>query len=201
MTKKGKAKILTKHEFKLVESVAMMGRYGKRNRCILYMSFGIGLKVKEITALRMVDVIQKNFTLRDSIRIGDTITERSRVVYLTNKKLCSVLIDHINDQKLYMENRKIPLNLDRPLFLSQKGSFFNFNQISIIFCKIFKMAGIKNGSLSSGRSTFIKSKIDEGIDINEISKIVGNNRIYRTIEYKKNDTKRLKKISERSILN
>jgi integrase/recombinase XerD len=202
MTQKGKAKVLTIHEFKRVDAVASMQKYGKRNRAILYLSFGIGLRACEIRDLTIGDIFEKNLTfweLKETVTLTKTKGGKAREVYLTNKKLCQVLIEHIQCQNEYIKKNRIPLSFNLPLFLSQKGSFFCSNHIVMIMGKMFKEAGISGAKSHSGRRTYITAKIDEGCDIKSISKLVGHCNISQTIEYHESNPTRLKKISERSI--
>lgn len=200
MTHKGKAKVLTQQEFKRVEAITMMQKYGKRNRAILYLSFGLGLRQCEIRDLKLGDVLENDWkTLRETVMLTKTKGGKAREVFLTNKKLCSVLIDHIEEQKNLMAKKRMPLSFQTPLFLSQKGTFFHFNQIVMIMGKMFKESGIAGAKSHSGRRTFITTKIDEGCDIKAISELVGHTNISQTIRYHQSNPTRLKKISERSI--
>jgi integrase/recombinase XerD len=200
MAHKGKAKVLTSQEFKRVEAITMMQRYGKRNRAMLYLSFGLGLRACEIRDLKLGDVLEGDWTtLKETVMLTKTKGGKAREVFLTNKKLCSVLIEHIEEQKAYTQRKRISMNLDRPLFLSQKRNFFFSNQIVLILGKMFRDAGIHGAKSHSGRRTFITAKIDEGCDIKAISELVGHSNITQTIRYHQSNPTRLKKISERSI--
>jgi integrase/recombinase XerD len=200
MTHKGKAKVLTPQEFKRVESITSTQKHVKRNKAMLFLSFGLGLRACEIRDLTMGDVLEDDWkTLKETVILHKTKGGKAREIFLTNKKLCTVLMEHIEEQKKYMIKKRIPFNFNIPLFLSQKGSFFFSNRIVLILNKMFKDAGIQGAKSHSGRRTFITTKIDEGCDIKAISELVGHSNISMTIKYHQSNPTRLKKISERSI--
>ncbi len=55
MAREGKAKVLSENEFKLVLLVAKEGTLGARNLALVYCSFGLGLRAKEIASLTIAD--------------------------------------------------------------------------------------------------------------------------------------------------
>lgn len=59
MAREGKAKVLSEEEFKLLLLVAKEGKMGTRNLAIVYCSFGLGLRAKEIASLTIADVCLK----------------------------------------------------------------------------------------------------------------------------------------------
>ena len=200
MSRKGKAKVLTLQEFKRVDAVIMSNKYSRRNRAILYLSFGLGLRSCEIRDLKIGDVLNYDgITLKETVNLTRTKGGKAREIYLTNKKLITVMKDHIDELKKYLDKKRVPFNINRPLFISQKGDSFFSNRITILLCKFFKDAGIEGAKSHSGRRTFITTKIDEGCDIKSISELVGHSNISMTIQYHQSNPTRLKKIAERSI--
>ncbi len=63
MASEGKAKVLNEAEFKRLLIVAKDGSFALRNVALIYCSFGLGLRVKEIAALSFGDfLIIKKYT-------------------------------------------------------------------------------------------------------------------------------------------
>ncbi|MCL5272891.1 MAG: hypothetical protein M1486_06300 [Gammaproteobacteria bacterium] len=56
MAKKGKARVLNENEFKRLLIMAKDSSFALRNVAIIYCSFGLGLRVKEIAALTFQDM-------------------------------------------------------------------------------------------------------------------------------------------------
>jgi integrase/recombinase XerD len=202
MSRKGKARVLSLPEFKRVEGVINLKKHAARNKAILYLSFGLGLRACEIRGLKICDVLERDTeTLKETIVLTKTKGDKVREVYLTNKKLIQALQDHLKEMKFYLKvkKRNMPFILTNPLFVSQKGGEFCKTEIVCLFNKFFKDAGIEGARSHSGRRTFITTKIDEGCDIKAISELVGHSNISQTVQYHQSNPTRLKKISERSI--
>ncbi len=61
MAREGKAKVLSEAEFKLLLLVAKGGKFSARNLAIIYCSFGLGLRAKEIASHTIGDVANKHY--------------------------------------------------------------------------------------------------------------------------------------------
>ena len=59
----GKARVLTSSEFKRVLTIAKDEHFAHRNTAILYCSFGLGLRAKEIASLKISDLFDNNFKI------------------------------------------------------------------------------------------------------------------------------------------
>ena len=88
MAREGKAKVLTENEFKLLLIVAKEGKYALRNQALIYCSFGLGLRAKEIAALTIADVANVHYQLLDELNLKRSMTkgEKQRKVYLCRAK-------------------------------------------------------------------------------------------------------------------
>ena len=199
MSIQGQAKVLSKNEFKRVESMILNKSQSKRNLAILYFSFQLGLRACEIRQLKIGDILDSNGELTDTINLTKTKGNKYRTIYLTNKKLREVLLDHINSMKEFLIKKKIVFSPNIPLFRSQKGSFFHPVQIVMLFNRFFKDAGIDKAKSHSGRRTFVTNKIEEGINIKSIATLVGHTSISMTAKYHDDNPNKLKKILEKGI--
>jgi integrase/recombinase XerD len=198
--RKGKAKVLSIQEFRKTEKLIELTMYKERNRAILYLSFGLGLRAGEIRNLTFGDVIGSDGKLKELVRLTITKSNKQRDIYLTNPKLREVLMDHIKTaKKKFYKKSVLPILNEDPLFASQKGHKFLNNHFVRLICSFFKSAGIENAKSHSGRRTFITLKIDEGHDLKAIADLVGHTDINATAQYHQSNPTRLKKIAERSI--
>ncbi len=201
MSKEGKARVLTLAEFRRAEKVALLTKHPFRNRAILYLSFGLGFRACEIRRIRVKDILSPDGTLYEEISLEKRVTKgkKQRHVYLTNKKLCEVLMEHIEDVKNKCKKKKSPFCIYDPLFISQKGGEFLPNDMVRLICNIYKTAGIIGAKSHSGRRTLITKLIDDGYDLKAIADVVGHSSINTTVGYHQSNPSRLKKISEKSI--
>ena len=159
MAREGKAKVLSENEFKLLLMVAKVGKYATRNLALVYCSFGLGLRAKEIAALTIADVANTHYQLLDEVSLKRSMTkgEKQRQIYLTHKKVRDILQAHLNELK------GVPR--DKPLFQTQLKSRFTANTLQKWFRMLYDKAGIHGASSHSGRRTFSTRLIEQGADI------------------------------------
>ncbi len=82
------AKVLTEAERKRLLTVIANDRHGERNRLAVMLSFLAGLRVGEIAALKVNDVVDGEGRVRDQLRLNPAHTKGgvSRTIFL-NKRL------------------------------------------------------------------------------------------------------------------
>lgn len=189
------AKVLNPNQFKHVVAVASTKQHAKRNLALLYISFGLGLRAKEMASLRIKDVVGQDGQLLDEIILKRNMTkgERQRHVYLTNKKVRYALTEYLNER---MEDAGF--NPEGILFQSQKGQF-SPNSLQQLFHRIFKQAGLQGCSSHSGRRTFATRLIENGSDIKAVSRLMGHASVAMTARYVEDNPIRLKRIAEGAI--
>lgn len=195
MPKEGKAKVLTESELKRVLKVALAGKHAKRNIALLYVSFGLGLRVKEITALNMHHVLDGEGQLLEEINLLRSMTkgEKQRHIYLTNSKVRKAVEEYVLERK---EQDGLCFSMEAPLFRSQWKLRFSPNSLQQIFQKLYQQAGIVGASSHSGRRTFATRLIEQGIDIKAVSRLMGHATIAMTAQYVEDNPVRLRRIAE-----
>jgi integrase/recombinase XerD len=195
MPREGKAKVLSPAEFKRVIKLVSGNAYAKRDTAMLFFSFGLGLRVKEIASLNVENVLDRKNKLLKEINLKRHMTkgEKQRHIYLTHPKVRKAVMDYLD------ERRKLEgdlFNYRSPLFRSQKGSRFTPNGLQQLFHRMFKDAGLVGASSHSGRRTFATCLIEKGIDIKAVSRLMGHASIAMTAEYVEDNPIRLKRIAE-----
>ncbi|MDH5548080.1 MAG: site-specific integrase [Gammaproteobacteria bacterium] len=195
MPREGKAKVLTEEELKRLLKLVSTDRHASRNTALLYISFGLGLRVKEIAALSIRDVFTEAGELREELNLIRRMTKgaKQRHVYLTNPRVRSALTAYLTERR---QLDGATFHPDAPLFRSQKGLRFSPNSLQQVFQRMFKSAGIEGASSHSGRRSFATTLIEKGVDIKAVSNLMGHSSIAMTAQYVEDNPARLKKISE-----
>ena len=197
MPREGKAKVLTENEFKRLLKIVLSGKNAKRNTALLYFSFGLGLRAKEMSLLKINHALDEtNDCLFEEINLTGNMTkgDKQRHIYLTNPKIQKVLLEYIDERK---HDKNISFNHSSPLFLSQKGGKFSPNALQQLFSQLYKQAGIMVASSHSGRRSFATKLIERGIDIKAVSRLMGHASISMTAQYVEDNPVRLKRIAEK----
>ena len=194
MAREGKAKVLTADELTRVIKLQATSKHAMRNIALLYCSFALGLRAKELAALRVEDVFNTaTDALVDVIQLKSAYTKgnKQRDAYLSNMKLRKAISDYLGERKPYSANE--------PLFLSQKRGSFSPNTIQMLFARMYRQAGIEGASSHTGRRTFATRLIEQGADIKAVSTLMGHSSISMTAEYVENNPSRLSKLAMLAI--
>ncbi|WP_242604487.1 tyrosine-type recombinase/integrase [Legionella gresilensis] len=190
VAREGKAKVLTDAEFRRLLAVAKDSTFAIRNVAMIYCSFGLGLRAKEIAYLTIADVADSHYRLLDEICLKRSMTkgEKQRYAYLSNKKLRETLQTYLN----HLKDNNVARH--KPFFQTQRRSRFTPNTLQKWFRKMYDKAGILGASSHSGRRTFITKLIEQGVDIKAVSRLAGHASIVTTSIYVDDNPDRLKRI-------
>lgn len=192
--REGQAKVLTESEFRRVVNAMKKEAHAKRNIALLYCSFGLGLRAKEMASLRLRHVLDAGGELLDEINLDGSMTKgnKQRHAYLTNQKVADTIRDYLNERR---KEDGILFNFDAPLFRSQKGGRFSPNTLQQLFHRMYAKARLQGASSHSGRRTFATTLIEKGVDIKAVSTLMGHASIGMTARYVEDNPVRLKQIS------
>ncbi|KVW05808.1 hypothetical protein WK91_34530 [Burkholderia cepacia] len=192
--REGQAKVLSESEFRRVVNVVKKEAHAKRNIALLYCSFGLGLRAKELASLRIRHVLNDDGKLMDEINLDGSMTKggKQRHAYLTNPKVADAIRVYLDERR---EVEGILFNYDAPLFRSQKGGQFTPNTLQQLFQRMYSRARLQGASSHSGRRTFATTLIEKGVDIKAVSTLMGHASIAMTARYVEDNPVRLKQIS------
>lgn len=171
------ARLLQKAEFKRVLAVINAHRHSKRNKLIYYLSFWAGMRACEIAALRICDVVDTNYQVKDQLVLESSMTkgnQRHRVIL--SKKLQRELQGFIDSQP----HRPA---LGAPLIKSQKGGAFSALTIVQLFAKFYEKAGISGASSHSGRRQFITTLAEKQVNVRVIQALARHSSLSTTQRY------------------
>jgi integrase/recombinase XerD len=172
----GQASVLNESEIRRVFRIIETTRHVERNRLCFVLSLYSGLRVGEISALTVGDVVTQSGDIRREIKLGahQTKGSKGRTVILperVRKELNSFLAT---------EPRR---HGDAPLIASQRNqrAFTNVS-LSMLFKDIYEAAGIRTSS-HSGRRTFATRLNEKGVGMRTIQKLMGHRHIGTTALY------------------
>ena len=169
------AKTLTENELKIVLAIVAQGRHAERNRLMILLSHWGGMRVGEIAALRISDVIYHDDKICDEIRLTAEQTKgcQSRVVMI-GERLHKELVSYCKQLKKIVPSA--------PLIYSQKCRQ-GFSANSQEFKTIYRRAGIQGATSHSGRRTFITVLANKGIGVRVLQSLAGHKSIATTQVY------------------
>ena len=170
------AKSLTEKEFKQALGFIAIGKHAARNRAMFLLTHWAGLRVGEVAALRLGDLVAVDGTIRTEIRLEAEQTKGRfpRTVFLGERLR--------KELRSYTATIKRPSS-ERPLFYTQKRSGFSANTLCQFFHLLYKQAGIDGASSHSGRRSFITNLANKGVGVRVLMALAGHRNIATTQVY------------------
>jgi integrase/recombinase XerD len=172
------AKTLTPQELRRVLDYVATRKHAARNRSMVLMTHWAGMRVGEVAALRINDVLDMRGEVRSEIRLDAEQTKgnHSRVVFV-NEKLRKELAKYL---ALYA-----PINQDQKLFYTQKRmkDGFNANTLCQHFHHLYHAVGIEGASSHSGRRSFATAISAKGVSLRILMRALGHKNLATTIGY------------------
>ena len=160
---------------KIINSVSHQHPQGLRNQTIIEVLYSCGLRVSELTNLKISNINFKENFIRI---IGKGNKERLTPIGNTAIKLIKQYI------KEYRNNQNIKKGSEDILFLNRRGSQLTRVMIFTIVKKIERSAGIKkNISPHTFRHSFATHLLEGGADLRIIQEILGHENITTTEIY------------------
>lgn len=171
------AKSLTIAQLEQVLTSITLTRHSARDRAMILLSFWSGMRVGEIAALKISDVVTIEGIIIDEIRLKPEQTKGKKYrMVMIGLRLCSELNIYISTLS--------SVNEDSPLFVSQKTKKkFNSNALAQKFKRMFEDAGIYGATSHSGRRTFITQLANKGISVRVLQSLAGHKSIVTTQLY------------------
>ena len=172
------AKTLTPQELRRVLDYVATRKHAARNRAMLLMTHLSGMRVGEVAALRINDVLDADSSVRNEIRLDAEQTKGNfaRVVFVSDK-LRKELTKYL---ALYQ-----PINREQKLFYTQKRmkEGFTANTLTQYFHHLYHAVGIEGASSHSGRRSFITNLASKGVGVRVLMSLAGHRNISTTQAY------------------
>jgi len=172
------AKVLSESELKRVLAVIAGMKHAARNRAAVMLSFYAGMRVGEIAALTVKDVLDGEGRVKDQILLRSAITKtgEARAVFV-GEKLRKELERYVSALKVAGRTG------DAPFVLTQKQTAFSPNTLCQLFARLYALAGIDGASSHSGRRWFITRLAHNGVSAKVIMTLAGHKNLATTQRY------------------
>ena len=181
------ARVLTERELRKILSFCSTQPHAARNRAMLLCTHQAGMRVGEVAALRICDVLGADGTVLEEIALSASQTKgnSSRTV-LVPRKLRDELTVYLQ-LRFGIENLLAVTYTDtqRALFPTQKNPKrgFTANTLCQLFHKIYKDSHMTGATSHSGRRTFITKLADKGVGVRVLMALAGHKSIATTQRY------------------
>ena len=181
------ARVLTEKELRKVLGYCSTQPHSTRNRAMLLCTHMAGMRVGEVAALRICDVLAADGTVMEEIALSASQTKgkHSRTV-LVPKKLQEELTAYLQ-QRFGLKDLFAVTHTEtqRALFPTQKNPKrgFTANTLCQLFHKIYKDARMTGATSHSGRRTFITRLADKGVGVRVLMALAGHKSIATTQRY------------------
>ena len=166
---------------------------GKRDRAILEMLYGTGMRVSELTKLNVGDFDLRNLMVR--VR-GKRRKER---VVPFGEPARDALLQYLQVRNVFLSNAAATERDEQALFLNYQGTRITTRSVGRMVDKYIKIcAGIHDISPHSLRHSFATHLLDNGADLRHIQELLGHARISTTQIYTHVSMERLIEVYERT---
>jgi integrase/recombinase XerD len=181
------ARVLTERELRKVLNFCNTQPHATRNRTMLLCTHMAGMRVGEVAALTVSDVLAMDGTVKEEIALSAQQTKGNKArTVLVPKKLRDELTCYLQ-QRYGISNLLAVTQTDtqRALFPTQKNPTrgFTANTLCQLFHKIYKDSQMYGATSHSGRRTFITKLADKGVGVRVLMALAGHKSIATTQRY------------------
>ena len=181
------ARVLTEKELRKVLNFCNTQPHATRNRTMLLCTHMAGMRVGEVAALTVSDVLAMDGTVKEEIALSAQQTKGNKArTVLVPRKLRDELTCYLQ-QRYGIANLLAVTQTDtqRALFPTQKNPKrgFTANTLCQLFHKIYKDSQMYGATSHSGRRTFITKLADKGVGVRVLMALAGHKSIATTQRY------------------
>lgn len=169
----------------IFDSIDMSNPLGIRNRLIIELLYATGIRVSELTSLKLNDIDIHNKEIRITGK-----GNKERIVYFGDyaKKYLSL---YINEARYELLNG----NTSNYLLINNKGSELTSRGVELIVNEVVKKAALKhNISPHVLRHTFATDMLNNGADLKSVQELLGHESLSTTQIYTHITNERLRSV-------
>jgi integrase/recombinase XerD len=170
------ARVLNAQELRRVLDHVATRRHSARNRAMLLLTHYAGMRVAEVAALRINNVLNSDNTIKSEVRLMPQQTKgnHARTVYL-NERMQKELANYVRHLRTK--------DITKPLFYTQKQAGFSANSLTQYFFYLYRDVGLYGASSHSGRRSFLTGLANKGTAIHILKSLAGHRNISTTASY------------------
>ena len=181
------AKVLSERELRKVLLYVASHKHASRNKAMLLMTHLAGMRVGEVAAVTIGDVLNTDGSIKDEIYLAADQTKGSKGRTVLLPKKLQEEIHHFLSVRFRLKELAAIHYTDttRALFNTQKEPIrgFSANTLSQYFHYLYKEAGIDGASSHSGRRGFITSLANKGVNVRVLMELAGHLNLSTTQRY------------------
>lgn len=181
------ARVLKDKELDALFRYVATRKYAARDRAILACTYFGGMRIGEVAALRIKDVLAADGSIKQEINLSaeQTKGKYGRTVVLADK-LRKELMDYLGTK--YSKTELVALAysdlINKPLFTTQKSEGFNANTLCYTMHMLYKEAGFLDGASShSGRRSFLTKLSAKSVPLKVLMELAGHRQAQTTMRY------------------
>jgi integrase/recombinase XerD len=189
--KMAQARVLNEKELKLLLLYVNTRKYAARDRAMVCMSYYAGMRVGEIAATKVADVLALDGSIKEELRLtaAQTKGKRGRVVVLSEKlrkELHAYLLQRFgasSAKDLIAVSYSDAMNT--ALFVTQKKreTGFTANGACWHMHMLYKQAGLDGCSSHSGRRSFLTALSARAVPLKVLMELAGHRQAQTTMRY------------------
>ena len=180
------ARTLNEKELNLLLLYINTTKHAARNRAMVLMTFWGGMRIGEVAATKIGDVLAADGTIKTEIRLTaeQTKGKHARTVILAEKlrkELLSYLQQRFNIKQLIALSYTDKMS--KALFNTQKRDGFTANTACYHFHMLYKAAGLDGASSHSGRRSFLSLLSSKSVPLKILMELAGHRQAQTTMRY------------------
>ena len=162
-------------------------KHAARDRAIVLMTYWGGMRIGEVAATRIKDILGADGTVKHEINLTAEQTKGKfgRTVVLADKlrkELMSYLLTRFDKKELVALHYSDLIN--KPLFATQKSEGFSANTLTYTMHMLYKDAGFLDGASShSGRRSFLTHLSAKSVPLKVLMELAGHRQAQTTMRY------------------
>jgi len=179
------ARTLTDKELKRLLAVITQRRYAERDRAMVLLTHLAGMRIGEVAALTVSDVLDRNGDIVPEINLAAHQTKGShaRTVVLSTR-MRQELRDYVAwYRSSHRDKQSQQLDHTLPLFPTQKRSGFTANTACYHLFMLYRDAGFDGASSHSGRRSFLTNLSQKAVPLKVMMELAGHRQAQTTRRY------------------
>ncbi|MBA2338860.1 MAG: tyrosine recombinase XerC [Pyrinomonadaceae bacterium] len=163
---------------RFIETPDIATDLGKRDRAIIELLYGTGVRVSELVKLDLPDIDFRNKTVRVTGK-----RRKQRIIPFGDPSLHAVL-HYMPVRQTFLNNVPLPERDTQAVFLNYQGTRITTRSVGRMVDKYIELcAGIHDISPHSLRHSFATHLLDSGADLRDIQELLGHARLSTTQIY------------------